>query len=277
MREQSSDAHRGLSAEESRRRLERDGPNRISTRRQRPWWVRLLLQFHAPLIYILLAASLVTLLLGERLDSAVIFAVVLVNALIGYVQEARAVKAIDALARSMKMESVVVRDGRRTRIDAAGLVVGDVVAIEAGDRVPADLRLLVARELHVDESALTGESKAVSKRCDALDAATVLADRRNMAYAGSLVTRGSALGLVAATADRTEVGRISGMIAAADDLDTPLTRKIGSFSRVLLWVISRWPRRRSSWVWSAGARRWRCSWPRSRWLSVRSPRACPPR
>ncbi|MBX3404024.1 MAG: HAD-IC family P-type ATPase [Phycisphaeraceae bacterium] len=237
VRERSSDAQRGLSAAEAAERLRRDGPNQISTRRQRPWWVRLLLQFHAPLIYILLAASLVTLLLGERLDSAVIFAVVLVNALIGYVQEARAVKAIDALARSMKMESVVVREGRRARIDAAGLVVGDIVAIEAGDRVPADLRLLLARELHVDESALTGESKAVSKRCDVLDDATVLADRRNMAYAGSLVTRGTALGLVVETADRTEVGRISGLIAAADDLATPLTRKIASFSKVLLWVI----------------------------------------
>jgi magnesium-transporting ATPase (P-type) len=237
VRELSSDAQHGLSAEEAARRLARDGPNVISTRRPRPWWSRLLRQFHAPLIYILLVASAVTLALGEHLDSAVIFAVVFVNALIGFAQETRAVKAIDSLARSMKMEAVVRRDGRRLRIDAAGLVVGDVVLPEAGDRVPADLRLLASHELHADESALTGESKPVSKRPEPLDAGTQLADRRNMLYAGSLVTRGTGAGVVVAVADSTEVGRISQMIAAADDLDTPLTRKIASFSKVLLWII----------------------------------------
>lgn len=199
--------------------------------------MRLLLQFHAPLIYILLVATLVTLLLREYTDSAVIFAVVLVNAIIGFVEETRAVKAIDALAKSMKMEASVRRNGRRHRIDAAGLVVGDIVLLEAGDKVPADLRLLTLRELHADESALTGESKAISKRTDALDEATVLADRRNMVYAGSLITRGSGTGLVIAVADNTEVGRISGLIASADELATPLTRKIASFSKLLLWII----------------------------------------
>lgn len=229
--------HRGLTAAEADARLARDGPNVITTRRGRPWWMRLLLQFHAPLIYILLVASLVTLLLREYTDSAVIFAVVLVNALIGFVEETRAVKAIDALAKSMKMEASVRRDGRRERVDAADLVTGDIVLLEAGDKVPADLRLLTLRELHVDESALTGESKAISKRTEAMDVATVLADRRNMVYAGSLVTRGSGTGLVIAVADDTEVGRISGLIASADELATPLTRKIASFSKLLLWII----------------------------------------
>ncbi len=232
-----TDAHRGLTAAEAAARLSRDGRNVITTRRGRPWYVRLLLQFHAPLIYILLVATAVTLLLREYVDAAVIFAVVIVNALIGFIEEMRAVKAIDALARSMKTEATVRRDGRRERVDAAELVMGDIVLLEAGDKVPADLRLLAVHELHADESALTGESKAVNKQIEPLDAATVLADRRNLAYAGSLITRGSGTGLAVATADRTEVGRISGLIASADDLATPLGRKIASFSKLLLWVI----------------------------------------
>jgi len=237
VRELESDDHRGLTRAEAAARLVRDGPNVITTRPGRPWWVRLLLQFHAPLIYILLVATIVTLLLREYTDSAVIFAVVLVNSLIGFVEETRAVKAIDALAKSMKMEASVRRDGRRDRVDAADLVVGDIVLLEAGDKVPADLRLLTLKELHADESGLTGESKAISKQTGPLDAATVLADRRNMVYAGSLITRGSATGLVVAVADHTEVGRISGLIASADELATPLTRKIASFSKLLLWII----------------------------------------
>jgi Ca2+-transporting ATPase len=232
-----SDAATGLSSAEAAARLERDGPNVISPRKGRPWWLRLLLQFHAPLVYILLAATLVTLLMQEYLDSAVIFGVVLVNAAIGFVEETRAVKAIDALARSMRLEATVKRDGRRDRIDAAGLVVGDVVILEAGDRVPADVRILSAHELQCDESALTGESKPVTKRPTLLDEDAMLADRANMAYAGSLVTRGAGEAVVVSTGDATEVGRISEMIATAEELKTPLARKIAAFSRLLLIVI----------------------------------------
>jgi Ca2+-transporting ATPase len=231
------DARHGLTSAEAASRRAREGANVISTRRGRPWWVRALLQFHAPLVYILLVACVVTLLLEDYVDSAVIFAVVLVNAVIGYVQETRAVKAIDALSRAMKIEATVLRDGQRLRVDAADLVRGDVVFIEPGDKVPADLRLLTERELRVDESMLTGESKAVAKRTDVLDADAVLAERTNLAFAGSLVVRGTGTGVVIETGDRTEVGRISEMIAHADDLATPLTRKIAQFSTLLLWLV----------------------------------------
>jgi Ca2+-transporting ATPase len=238
-REVACDPRAGLSAAEASARLARHGPNTISAKRGRPWWVRLLLQFHAPLVYILLLAGAVTLWLGEYTDSAVILGVVLANAIIGFVQEQKAVAAIDALARSMRIEATVRRDGERRRIDAAQLVVGDVVLLEAGDKVPADLRLLegAVKDLRIDESTLTGESKAVAKDAAALAEATVLADRRCMAYAGALVVRGTGEGIVVATADTTEVGRISEMISSAEQIATPLTRKIAAFSHLLLWVI----------------------------------------
>ena len=184
VREQGSDARAGLSAAEAAARLARYGPNIITAKKGRPWWVRLLLQFHAPLVYILIAAGAVTLYLGEFVDTAVIFGVVLANAVIGFVQEQKAVKAIDALARSMRIEATVRRDdgrgGQRRRIDAAALVVGDIVLIEPGDKVPADLRLLddTLKDLRVDESMLTGESKTVAKHPDVLAPESVLADRR---------------------------------------------------------------------------------------------------
>lgn len=239
VREVAGDVRVGLSASEAAARLARHGPNTISARRGRPWWVRLLLQFHAPLVYILLVAGAVTLWLAEYTDSAVILSVVLANAIIGFVQEQKAVAAIDALARSMRIEATVRRDGERRRIDAAGLVVGDIVLLEPGDKVPADLRLLegAVKDLRIDESTLTGESKAVSKDADALAESAVLADRRCMAYAGSLVVRGTGEGIVVSTADATEVGRISEMISSAEQIATPLTRKIASFSHMLLWVI----------------------------------------
>jgi len=243
VRELGSDSHRGLSAAEAAARLARDGPNIITAKKGRPWWLRFIFQFHAPLVYILLVAGAVTLWLGEYTDSAVIFGVVLANALIGFVQEQKAVAAIGALSRSMRVEATVRRNdgrgGERRRIDAAALVVGDIVLVEPGDKVPADLRLLddSVRDMRVDESMLTGESKAVSKDAAPLPEATVLADRRNMAYAGSLVTRGTGEGIVVGVADATEMGRINEMISSADDIATPLTKKIASFSRVLVWLI----------------------------------------
>lgn len=232
-----SDAHKGLSAAAAAARLAEVGPNIITPHAQRSWLVRLLAQFHAPLVYILLLAGVITVVLAEYLDAAVIFGVVVVNAAIGFVQESKALAAIDSLSRSMKMEASVRRDGRRMRLDAAELVPGDVVLLEGGDRVPADLRLAVSNDLHTDESMLTGESLPVAKHSNTLDDSTVLADRRNMAFAGSLVTRGTGEGLVVLTGDSTEVGRISAMISAADQLATPLTQKIAGFSHLLLKLI----------------------------------------
>lgn len=231
------DVTRGLAADEVARRQAEHGPNRMSARRGRPAWQRFLLQFHAPLLYILLAAVVVTAFLGEWVDSAVIFAVVLVNAVVGYLQEAKAEQAIAALSRLLVTGAAVRRDGRKLRLSAEELVPGDVVLLEAGDRIPADLRLLTLRGLQVDESALTGESVPVLKDPAALPAETVLADRKNLAFAGSLVTAGTGEGVVFATGDATETGRIARLISEAADLSTPLTRKIAQFSRLLLWAI----------------------------------------
>ncbi|OAI17572.1 cation-transporting P-type ATPase [Methylomonas koyamae] len=227
----------GLKETEAQRRLDQYGPNRLTPRRGKSPLRLLIEQFHQPLVYILLVAAAVTAFLQEWVDSSVIFGVVLVNAIIGFIQEANALKAIDALSRMLTITSTVLRDGQRRAISADELVPGDVVLLQSGDKVPADLRLLQIRELQIDESALTGESVPVEKRLATLDATTVLADRCNMAYSSTLVTYGSGLGVVVESGDRTEIGLINRMIASATDLETPLTQKINQFSRLLLWVI----------------------------------------
>lgn len=228
---------KGLLLFEAKHRLEKFGPNTVTAQKQKSALQRLLLQFHQPLIYILLAAAFVTLFLQEWVDSSVIFGVVIVNAIIGFVQESKAEKAIESLRQMMTTHTNVLRDGKWQEIDAVNLVVGDVVQLQSGDKVPADVRLLRCRDLQVDESALTGESVPVIKKEEILDPETILADRRNMAYAGTLVTYGQARAVVVATGDGTETGRISELIASAADLSTPLTKKIAAFSKLLLIAI----------------------------------------
>lgn len=230
-------AQKGLSESQVEERREKYGLNKITTQKQQHALVRFLLQFHQPLIYILLVATVVTLLLGEYIDAAVIFAVVFVNALIGYIQETKALKAIDALSKSMTTSAQVIREGRKQVVDARQLVPGDVVVLQAGDKFPADVRLLQLRDLKADESALTGESVAVEKNTAPVEAEDVLGDRFCMGYAATVVTYGHGRGVVVATGDETEVGKIQQSISSAQELETPLTRKIKHFSRLLLWVI----------------------------------------
>ena len=227
----------GLSADEVRRRQQEWGPNRVSARRGPPAWAQFLRQFNQPLVYILVLAVGVTAFLGEWVDSSVIFGVVLINAIVGFLQEAKAEKAIEALAKMVTTETSVRRDGRNQRVPSEQLVPGDVVLLQSGDRVPADLRLFHVRNLQVDESALTGESLPVAKHADPLALDTILAERKNLAYAGTLVTRGVAEGVVWAIGDQTETGRIGRLIARAVELSTPLTKKIAQFSKLALWVI----------------------------------------
>ncbi len=231
------DLKTGLTAAEAQRRQEEYGLNRLRARRGTSALKRFLLQFHQPLIYILLAATGITLALGEYVDAAVIFGVVFVNAVVGYLQETKAEKAIDALAKMVVTEATVRRDGRKQRLPAEQLVPGDVVLLQSGDKVPADLRLFSVRNLQVDEAALTGESVPVEKHADPLAVDTILAERKNQTFAGTLVTYGQAEGAVWATGDRTELGRIATMVSEAVELSTPLTRKIAQFSRVLLFAI----------------------------------------
>ncbi|MCX7856179.1 MAG: HAD-IC family P-type ATPase, partial [Anaerolineae bacterium] len=205
-----SDAERGLDIFEVRHRQERFGPNRLTPRRKKSPLVRFLLQFNNPLIYILLVAAAVTAVVKDLVDAAIILAVVFVNAVIGFIQEARAEQAIEALAETITTEATVIRAGQTRRIPATELVPGDIVVLKAGDRVPADLRLIRSRDLQIAEAVLTGESVPVQKDADLLlPPETVLGDRRNMAYASTLVTYGSGVGVVTAIGDDTEVGRIS--------------------------------------------------------------------
>ncbi len=232
-----TDAEKGLDILELQARQARFGPNLIPAARGHGPWMRFLLQFHTPLVYILLAAAAITAFLHEWVDSGVIFGVVLVNAVIGFLQESSAAKALAALAQTTLTEASVLRAGQMRRISSTELVPGDIVFLQSGDKVPADLRLFHCRDLQVDESALTGESVPVNKQVDAMGADVSLAERRNLAYTSTLVTYGQARGVVFATGGSTEVGHISNLISTADVLETPLTRKIAKFSRLLLVVI----------------------------------------
>ncbi|MEW5911062.1 MAG: HAD-IC family P-type ATPase [Thermodesulfobacteriota bacterium] len=232
-----SDADQGLDGAEAGRRLAEFGPNAVTPRREKGPLLRFALQFHQPLVYLLLVAGAGTAALGEWIDAGVIFAVVWINAAVGFVQESKAVRALAALARTLTTEATVVRDGAATRVPSTQVVPGDLVLLQAGDKVPADLRLVRCRDLQVDESALTGESVPVEKDPGALAPDTSLADRRNLAFASTLVTCGQGAGVVVATGDRTEVGRISRLLAETRELETPLTRRIAAFSRVLVVVV----------------------------------------
>ena len=227
----------GLSAAEAENRLAKHGPNRVTERRATTPLQLALAQFNQPLIYVLLAAAIVTGVLREWVDMGVILGVVIINAAVGFVQESKALQAIMALARSMQAEAYALRDGHRVKVPAADLVPGDIVMLEAGNKVPADVRVLVSHDLRIDESALTGESLSVSKGPAAVTPETVLGDRTGMAYATTMVTFGSGRGLVVETGDRTQVGLISRMVQEAEDLATPLTRRIGRFSRWLMVAI----------------------------------------
>ncbi len=232
-----TDRHTGLDDEEAARRLERYGPNELPRVASVSLVKRLLLQMHNPLIYVLLAAGAVTLTLGEYVDASVILGVVAVNTLIGFVQETKAEAALDALRSMVHTEARVVREGRQHRVRSEELVPGDLVLVEAGDKLPADLRLVAESELQIDESALTGESLPVSKDEVVLPESTPVADRRNMAYSGTLVTGGTGSGIVVATGGETELGEIHRLVGSAKTLATPLTRKLAHFSRLLTVVI----------------------------------------
>jgi cation-transporting ATPase F len=227
----------GLSHGEAEKRKQIHGSNRLTTKKGKSPVLLFLSQFHDSLIYILLASALITGFLKSWLDAGVIFAVVFLNAVIGFIQEFNALRAIDALSRVLSISAAVLRDGLRKVIPAAELVPGDIVFLQSGDKVPADLRLIKLRDLQIDESALTGESVPVEKRTGPLPAGTVLAERCNTAYSSTLVTYGTGVGMVVETGDRTELGRINRMIAEAADLETPLTGKIRQFSRLLMWFI----------------------------------------
>jgi len=229
----------GLSSEHAARRLAEHGPNRLPTARRRGPLRRFVSQFHNILIYVLIAAALVTALLGHWTDTAVIFGVVVINALIGFLQEGKAEKALDAIRNMLSQRAVVLRDGRRREVPAEELVPGDVVFLQSGDKVPADLRLFRIHNLRVEEAALTGESVPVEKSESPVDADAAIGDRACMAYSGTLVTYGQATGVVVASGADTELGRINTMLSDVETLTTPLLQQIARFGRLIsLWIVA---------------------------------------
>lgn len=226
----------GLAEQEAVRRRAARGPNALPPP-QRPGPARrFLMQFHNLLIYVLLAAGAITALLGHWVDAGVILAVVVINAIIGFLQEGKAERALDAIRNMLPLQTQVLREGRRRELPATELVPGDIVYLAAGDKVPADLRLLDSRGLRIEEAALTGESVAADKQEGPVAAGAALGDRACMAYAGTLVTHGQGAGLVVATGADTEVGRISKMLAQVEGLSTPLLRQVAGFGRVLTFA-----------------------------------------
>jgi magnesium-transporting ATPase (P-type) len=230
---------RGLADKEAERRLAEYGPNRLPAPKRRGPLVRLLLQFHNPLIYVLLVASVVTFLLDYYADAAVILSVVIINALIGFVQEGKAEQALEAVRAMLASRATVLRDGSRREIDAEGLVPGDIVVLDSGARVPADLRLLRVKNLRVNEAALTGESVPAEKQTEPVDAEAATGDRTDMAYSGTVVSYGQGRGIVVATGAATEIGRIGAMVAGVTGLATPLTRRLEQFARqITLFILA---------------------------------------
>ena len=233
-----SDPTTGLTTEEAQALLTLHGPNVLDTGGGESSLRRLLRQFHDPLVWILIACGAIAGGLGEWIDGGVIFGVVIINALIGYFQETKAAKAIEALSRSMETTARVRRNGTLVSIPATALVPGDIVELAAGDKIPADIRFFASASLRADESVLTGESVPVAKEVAELPAQTSLGDRLNIGYASTLVTYGQGVGIVVGTGSATELGRIRRLLATADDIDTPLTRKLDEFSKVLLYLIA---------------------------------------
>jgi magnesium-transporting ATPase (P-type) len=227
----------GLGQAEAARRLEAHGPNRLPEVEPPRPWVRLARQFNNLLLIVLMAAAAVTAAMGHWVDSGVIAAAVLLNAVVGFIQEGKAERSLQAIRRLLSPRAVVVRDGRQQDVDAADLVPGDVVLLASGDSLPADVRLLQAHNLHVDESVLTGESVPVAKHDDPVDAGAAIGDRRCMGYAGTLVTQGQGRAVVVATGASTEMGRIGRMIASVEQGTTPLLARMAVFARRLTVVI----------------------------------------
>ncbi len=227
----------GLSTDEAQKRLAVYGPNRLPEPPRRSALIRFLLQFHNILIYVLLGSAVITMTLNHWVDTVVILAVVLANAVIGFIQEGKAEKAMDAIRQMLAPHAAVLRDGERRSVDGEMLVPGDVVLVEAGDKVSADLRLLQVSGLQVQEAILTGESVPVEKSIEPVASTAVLGDQTCMAFSGTLVASGQAKGLVIATGATTQIGHISGMLAGIEMLTTPLVRQMNVFARWLTLLI----------------------------------------
>ncbi len=227
----------GLPQIEAEKRLETYGANRLPEIAKRSTFLRFLAHFHNILIYVLFAAAVITAALGHFVDTGVILTVVLANAVIGFIQEGRAEQAMEAIRQMLAPRTSVLRDGQRRNLDTVFVVPGDVVLLEAGEKVPADLRLIEANGLQIQEAILTGESVPVEKATEPVAVEATIGDRSCMAFSGTLVTNGTGRGIVVATAEKSEIGRISGMLSQVEELTTPLIRQMDRFAQLLTIVI----------------------------------------
>lgn len=227
----------GLSESVVKKRLDEYGYNRITERKKTSRLKRFLQQFNNFLIYILIAAAIITAALNEWIDSGVIFGVVIINAIIGFLQESKAEAALASLKKMLSLQATLIRDGQQLSVPAEEIVPGDVVMINAGDRIPADIRLFNCKNLHLDEAALTGESLPVSKHTETITGKVEIADQANMIFSGTFATSGQGLGVVTETGDKTELGKIASMLQDIETITTPLTRQFASFGKSLTGVI----------------------------------------
>ncbi len=224
----------GLSAAEAQTRLAEHGPNELREKPPTPFWKLVVEQLNSFIVILLIVAAVISALLGDTIEAVVIMAIVVLNAVLGVVQESRAEKALAALKKMAAPEAETIRDGHRVRVSSRELVPGDVVLLEAGNYIPADLRLIESVNLKIDEASLTGESVAVEKHAtDTVNPDVPLSDRRNAAYMGTLVTYGRGKGIVVGTGMNTQMGMIAEMLQSVEEEQTPLQKKLDQLGKTL--------------------------------------------
>lgn len=228
---------RGLTTDEVLKRRRQYGPNRLPAAPQRSRFVQFLSQFNNVLIYVLLGAAVFTALLADWVDAGVIIAVVLINAVIGFIQEGKAEKAVDAIRKILSYEALVLRDGNKVSVKVEDLVPGDIVFLQSGDKVPADMRLFQSKNLRVEEALLTGESVPVDKSSEPAAIEAALGDRSCMAFSGTMISFGQGSGVVVATGASSEIGKVSALLAGVESLETRLTQRMDEFSKWLTGAI----------------------------------------
>jgi Ca2+-transporting ATPase len=226
-------SEKGLSTDDAASRLVRYGKNELKEEEREPWWKILARQFNSAVIWILLGAVIISIIIGETIDAIVIAVILLLNAVLGFAQEFRAEKAIEALKKMAGLKAVVIRDGTEKKIDASELVPGDIIVLEAGEKIPADARLIEAINLDCQEGALTGESMPVSKRLQEFEKDTPVADRKNMVHSSTIITRGHGKAVVCATGMKTQIGKIAHMIQNTEANQTPLQKQLAKLGR---WI-----------------------------------------
>jgi P-type Ca2+ transporter type 2C len=232
-----SSGENGLTSDEAAKRLEKYGPNRLPEKKGRSAFTRFLMQFDNILIYVLMVAGIITAIMGHWIDTWIIFGVVVINAGIGFVQEGKAERALEGIRKMLSLKATIIRDDKKMETGADHLVPGDIVLLKSGDKIPADLRIIESKNCKIEESPLTGESVPVDKDPAPVKQDTELGSRTSMAYSGTAVTYGNAVGIVIGTGEHTEVGKINRMIAEVEELTTPLLRQIHSFGKKLAFII----------------------------------------